>query len=393
MRKFLLLTLCGFISFATYGQVSGEQINGLVKTFQASGKSEEEIKNRLNGLITNPELYNTLWKNYIDQAIVQDSIKWKFLRDLNVQFKSFQTENNPNTSLGFTYDFNFDYAYFRENNKNRISNTFGISASGNVAFNKALNPADFTETKLHYSYSHFNGGVVTKSDTEVFLKLDSIEDLLVGEKDMRSQRAIQLWEEFGKNLELSNQYYYGVSPKFAFESNQDFSRKQFTPGIAIDLGAKAWNKSSTLSQLNIFDYPFALLRLIAGTDKKFAPSGSTFPTIQFVLDYVIPSTDTIRKGLVGDLDPFPRIKLETGFRTFITTVKKENIFFNANLRYYRELNAPEAIKKADLNTHAYLVMAVQSTSGFYISYAKGKLPFDAKTDEIYSIGFNYKFQK
>ncbi|MBK6966362.1 MAG: hypothetical protein IPH20_21235 [Bacteroidales bacterium] len=62
MRKIILLTLWGLISFTTYGQVSGEQINGLVETFKANGNSEEEIKERLNGLITSPELYNTLWK-------------------------------------------------------------------------------------------------------------------------------------------------------------------------------------------------------------------------------------------------------------------------------------------------------------------------------------------
>lgn len=391
MRKVILLTLWVFLSFTAYSQVSGEQINGLVETFKANGESEEAIKARLNGLITSPELYNSLWKNFIDQAVGHDSIKWKFLRDLNVQFKTFQTENNPANSLGFTYDFNFDYASFKENNHNRISNSFGLSATGNVAIDKKFNPSDFLETKVHYSYAHFNGGVVTKSNREVFLKLDSIEDLLVAEKDIYSERSQKLWEEFGKNLELSNQYYYGISPKFAFESNRDFSAKQFTPGIAINLGAKAWNNSVTLSKLNIFDYPFAVLRLITGTDKHFTPYGSTLPIVAIVLDYVVPSSDSVRSKFAGNLNAYPRIKFETGFRTFITRIKRENIFFNANYRYYQELNAPEEIKKEELDTHSYFVMALQSTSGFYVSYANGKLPFDAKKDEIYSIGFSYKF--
>ena len=71
--------------------------------------------------------------------------------------------------------------------------------------------------------------------------------------------------------------------------------------------------------------------------------------------------------------------------------KKENIFFNANIRYYQELNAESEIISADLDDHIYFVMALQSSSGFYVSYANGKLPFDAKNNEIYSIGFNYKF--
>ena len=39
----------------------------------------------------------------------------------------------------------------------------------------------------------------------------------------------------------------------------------------------------------------------------------------------------------------------------------------------------------------YFVMALQSTSGFYVSYAKGTLPFDARNDEVYAVGFHYKF--
>lgn len=379
------------MSSSTYSQISDEQIDGVVEFLNAGGQSEEAIENAVNGIIKSPELYNALWKNFIDQAIKKDSSKWDLLRDLNVQFKTFQTTDNSNTSLGFTYDFNFDYANYKEHNKNRISNSFGLSAKGNIALKKQFNPVDFLETKINYSYSHFIGGVVTKSDTAIFSKLNSIEDKLVDVKDMNSKEAIKLWEEFGENLELSNQYYYSFAPKFSYESNQDFSKQQFAPGLAIDLSAKAWSDNTTLSYLNIVDYPFAFLRLITGTDKKYTPYGSTLPTIQVVMDYVVPSSDTTRENLVGNVNPFPRIKFETSFRTFITRVKKENIFFNADFRYYQELNASEAIVKANLNIHSYFVMALQSSSGFYVSYANGKLPFDAKDDEVYSIGFNYEF--
>lgn len=434
MKKILLILITSLITTISYSQISSNQINKLIeklkngwyndveiqtkvdsitKELNAKGitdsktiatmiepiikgmkfykLSEEEIKIVTYGIIQNPDLYNNLWKYFIDQALMLDSTKWKLLKDLNIQFKTFQTTEIPNSSLGFTYDFNFDFAKFKEHNKNRISNSFGISAKGNVAFKKEFNPVDFLETKIHYNYSHFIGGVVSKKDTAIFSKLNRIEDKLVYEKDMQSESATALWAEFGENLELSNQYYYSLSPKFALESNQDFSKKQFTPGLTIDLGTKAWNSKNNLSFLNVFDYPFAVLRYITGTDKKFTVYGSTIPTVQFTFDYVFPSNDTIRENLTGNLDPFKRIKFETSFRTFITRVKKENIFFNANYRYYQEINAPKEIIKANLEINSYLVMALQSTSGFYVSYANGKLPFDAKNDEIYSLGFNYKF--
>lgn len=390
MIKVRLLILFMLCSIAGYCQVSSNQINELVKVLKANLKTEQEIKQIIDGIIHDPELYNSFWKNFVDQANMSDSAKWKWLRDLNLQFKTFQTDDNPNASLGLTYDINFDYANFRKQGQNRVSSKFSFSATGNVAFKKEFNPIDFLDTKVNYAYSRFVGGVVSKSDSAVFSELNRVEDMLVNETDPQSPRAQALWEEFGRYLTLSNQYYYAFSPKLSLESNQDFSKTQFTPGLAIDLGAKAWNNKSTLARFNIFDYPFALLRYIVGTDKKLTVYGSTIPIVQFTFDYVLPSSDSVREVLTGNTDPYPRIKFESGFRSFITRIKKESIFFNANYRYYQELSASELIRKAHLDKHSYLALALQTSSGFYVSYVKGKLPFDMKSDEIYSVGFNFK---
>ena len=392
MKKYILTFLVIISTIISANcQVSEKQINDLVTVLKASNKTEDEIKNTINGIIKNPELYNTLWQNFLKQSYISENKKFKFLDDLNIAFKTFQSKDSSTTALGFTYDFNFDYAKFIEKDKNRISHTLGLSAKGNVAFNKKANPNNFLETKVNYSYANFSGGVVNQNDSTVFAKLNDIEDKLKKIKDMKSKEAIALWDEFGNNLKLTNQYYYGISPKFAFESNQDFSRTQFTPGVIFDLGAKAWDKDNLLSNFNLLDYPFALLRLITGTDKSFTVYGSTIPTVQFGFDYVLPSKDTVRKKLVGNLDPFPRFKFETSFRTFISRIHKENIFFNADYRFYQELNATAQIKNANLSSINYFVMSLQSTSGLYVSYATGRLPFDAKDDQVYSIGFNYKF--
>ena len=176
----------------------------------------------------------------------------------------------------------------------------------------------------------------------------------------------------------------------SFESNQDFSKKQFVYGGDLFIGAKGWNNKSTYATLNIFDYPFALVRWMTGFDPKFTPYGSTFPTMQVTLDNVNPQNDPQRQAITGNLDPFTRYKLESSFRTFVTRVKNENVFFNANVRYYRELDASQAIKTAGLDDHFYFVMALQTTTGFYVSYSKGKLPFDAINDEVYAVGLQYK---
>ena len=397
LLKANLLIVSVLAIVTSYGQVPDEQLDELIEKLRSVQKTEAEIKAIIEGIIDDPDLYNSYWKNLIDQASGEDStgiasngFKWNWLRDLNLHFKTFQTEDNPNASLGFSYDVNFDLARFQRLENLRTSTKFGFSATGNVAFNKWLNPIDFLDTKLNYAYARFMGGVVSKRDTAVFTELNRLEDLLVTERDPNSPYAQALWNKFGKFLELSNQYYYAISPKFSLESNQDFSTRQFTPGLSIDLGAKAWNTKSRLAKFNILDYPFALLRYIVGTDKNFTVYGSTLPTVQFTFDYVLPSSDSLRETYNGNLDPYPRLKFESGFRTFIVRIKKENIFFNANYRFYREPGASFAIRNAHLSKQSYLALAVQSSSGFYVSYAKGKLPFDAKGDEIYSIGFNLR---
>lgn len=393
MKKIYIIIIICFITITSYGQIiANKQLNNFFKYLKVKKVGEEEINKIVSDLVQNPDLYNDLWKSFIDQATKSDNTKWKFLKDLNVQFKTFQATDDKPSALGLNYDFNFDYAKFSEKNNHRNSHSFSLTAKGNIAFNKNFNPSDFLETKVNYRWSQFFGGVLkSKDDTSVFTRLNRLEDKLVFIKDMQSKEAIELWDKFSSDLVLSNQYYYSLAPKFALESNQDFSKTQFTSGLSVDLSAKAWKKNSTLSYFNVFDYPFAFLRRLMGTDKKFTLYGSTIPTVQLGFDYVIPSNDPIRKELTGNSDPFPRFKFETSFRTFIARIKKDNIFFNANYRYYQELNTPETVLNANLAVNSYFVMALQSTSGLYVSYVIGKLPFDAKSDEVYSIGFDFKF--
>ena len=275
--------------------------------------------------------------------------------------------------------------------KNRISHSFGLNSQGNVAFDKRVNPNDFLETDVNYSFTKFIGGVVQVSDSNYHTKLNEIEDELVSIENPQSKEAVLLWNEFGEYLSFSNQYYYSFSPNFGFESNQDFSITQFSPGLTIKLGIKSWDNDNIASKLNLLDYPFALIRLLTRTDRKFTVYGSTLPTAQITFAYIIPQNDTIRENLIGELDPFPRIKFEIGFRTIVSRIKNESIFFNANLRYYYELGAKAELKSADMDKYLYFVMALQSSSGFYASYTYGKLPFDARNDKVYSIGFNFQF--
>jgi hypothetical protein len=389
MKKALFLFLFLAIANNLFAQ-EGKQINSIIQTYASRNLNVDSLVDKLT---SSPDLYNKLWKFFIDQAKNSNDKKWTFLKDLDVQFKTFQATDNSNAALGVSYDFTFSEAkYIEKANSNRISHSFNLDANGNIAFNKKFNPTDFLEFKANYSYSHFMGGVLESvDDTSVFTRLNQIEDRLVDMANPNSEEARVLWKNLEDRIKLTNQYYYLISPKLSIESNQDFSKTQFLPGIAVDLSAKGWNHQSTLAGFNIFDYPFALVRLITGTDKKFTRYGSTIPSVGIVADYVIPTNDSVREGILGNIDPYPRFKFETSFRTLVSRIEKQNIFFNANFRVYQEINASTVIKAANLSSFTYFVMALQTSSGLYVSYANGKLPFDAKSDEVYSIGFNYDF--
>ncbi|MFY0631264.1 MAG: hypothetical protein JXR05_12840 [Flavobacteriaceae bacterium] len=393
MKK-ILFALLFIVSINTFsqskaGQFLDEAIKPLVDQFKSGEITKETLKASLNKVIKNPELYDDVWKQFIDYAVKQDSA-WSFLNDLNLKFKTFQTVSNPASALGFTYDFNFNYSNFVKKENARTSSTFSFKMSGDVAFNGNINPNDFLDTSINYSFSRYTGGVTKKNSVEDAEKLMAINRKIALKDDDKSNYSQDLFKERAQYIKLSDQYYFAFGAKASLEADQRFIKKQYTYGATLELGAKGWDNNSTLSKLNIFDYPFALIRWITGTDTKFEPYGSTIPTVYIGLDNVNPQNDVQRQAITGNLDPFGRVNVQSSFRTFVSRIQNENIFFNANIRYYQELNASQAIKNAKLADHFYFVMALESTTGLYVSYAKGTLPFDAISDEVYSVGFNYK---
>ena len=165
MRKILthvvLFTTITLFSQTQKGKFLDEIIQPLIEKMKAGELSKETIKETLNETIKTPELYDQAWKQIIDYVIQQDSA-WNFLNDLNIKFKTFQSVDQLSSSLGVAYNFNFNYAKFTKKEKYRTSNALSLKLNGNVAFNRDINPNDFLESAIHYSFSKFSGGVVKK---------------------------------------------------------------------------------------------------------------------------------------------------------------------------------------------------------------------------------------
>lgn len=391
MKKIFFLLMLTYSSSCFAQPQQNSQLD-LVKTIKQFIDDPEAIKAAVNAAVKDTNLYNTVWQYFISQSFISDSSsKWHFFKDMNVKFKTFQSEDSTKASIGFSYDFNLSYARYKETKKGKNSMSLNFAAQGNVAFNKNVNPNNFLVDKLDFSFSKFTGGVNKVSDTDLLKLQRQIRFKLAKIKDMQSPEAIKLWDSLGSIVKYRNLCSYAIAPSFGFESNQDFSRTQFTPGLNFSAGIKAWDDNNILAKLNVFDWPFAAIRYITKVDKTFKPYGATLPVISLGIDHVIPTNDTVREKLIGKSEAFERFRFEVGYRSLVTRVRKEAIFFDINYRYYYELNAKKPVIAANLDEYSYFVAAIQSTSGMYVSYSNGKLPFDLKDQQVYSIGFNYKF--
>ena len=154
-------------------------------------------------------------------------------------------------------------------------------------------------------------------------------------------------------------------------------------------GAKSYADKNILAQLNILDYPFALIRYITGTDKSLSPYGATLPLVTIGVDMVKPSKDTIRKQITGNTNQFARFRFEAGFRTLLLNINNVTLHFNAAYRYFNEINAPAVIKKNELSKSSFFTFSVTGADTYFISYSYGKLPFDRTDNAIYEMGFKF----
>jgi hypothetical protein len=181
---------------------------------------------------------------------------------------------------------------------------------------------------------------------------------------------------------MTSQFYLDFGLRGGLEANQNFTRKQYVFGGKLGIDFKPWGSG----YLNIFDWPFAAVRLLTGYDEELQPRGSSFPTLFFGVDQVVPSGNDYRT-VIGDSANFFRMRAEIAFRTVINRTSR----FEANFRYYKEIGAEDVIRKAGLDEHLYFVAVITAESGLFISYTNGKLPFDLSESQVYSLGFEYNF--
>ena len=349
----------------------------------------DQVKQKVLDSLTSPNFLNDAMAKFMSALDKKDTSAYNFIRNLNLDFKTFQADSQP-PGLGFSYQYDNSWTKNSITKTHDISQSFNLNLDGNVAFKKVYNPTNFLESKFVYNGTFFWGGLAKKNTPEEAKQLRDIfrsYATAISNHDETAQRALKAQAD--QLTQLTDQFYLGINGSASFESNQDFSKTQFVPGLLINAGASSFTDNSSLSWFNFPDYPFALIRLLTQTNSHFSVSGVAIPSVLFGLDYVVPTNDSLRQAVTGALDPFTRVRFEASFKTEAAKVAGQVFWFSADYRWYHQLGAPQAIVSAHINNFSFFTCNLAASNGFFVSYSTGQLPFDQKSANVYGLGFKY----
>lgn len=352
---------------------------------------EKDFRDRIETYANNPVYWNRVLEFLENYISGKDTTYGKWLNELNLEFKTFQNQDSTRSSLGLSYDFKLERAKIREKGALRNGIGLALESKGNIAFNKEVNPYDFLNSKIVLNLFRLGGGVTVKETDKDLSYYAGLRRKLAVYNSADEILASPEWKEMNDKFVLSNSWIIKYDLNAGIESNQDFTQKQYTGGIRFGAGLKSWDKTNLTSKLNIIDYPFELIRRITGYNGNIH-TGITIPSLLVGLDYVNPENDAERETIEGELKPFPRVNLELGFRTVLTEVSGQTLYFNSSYKYYKELSVSQSIKDNNYDDFAYFTASLTSSNGLYVSYSQGKLPFDRQSDAVYEIGFKYKLE-
>ena len=338
------------------------------------------IENTFSELFNDPEKIITLNKIWKENVIPES----RFLNDLNLEFKTFKVSNSDSIAgLGFGYSYAKDITRRRFESGSQTGISLSLSSQGNIAFEKNINPEDFLVSGISFHLFKSWGGAI-EANPEVFNKLNELETELAMIEDSEELVNSPILQEFinVSRKYLADQFYLDFALAGKYESNQDFSIKQYSYGVDLGIDCKLWKNEF----FNVFDYPFAAIRWLSGYDEELNPMGASFPTFLVSIENVNP-IQVINREELGEEGNYIRVSGEIAFKTPLGS----DSFFEADLKYYKEINPPDKIIAAGLDESIYFKAAITTIAGIFISYEKGKLPFDLIENEIYQLGFKYNF--
>jgi hypothetical protein len=343
-------------------------------------------------------LLNSLFVNNQTTGTKQTNAFLQFINDWHVRPKVFQaTSGSNNVSFGVEFDYNKSLAHhvLNENCDNPMGLSLNVSAKGDVAVDAKNNPNNLIEAGGSFHLFQGIGGIdptfnATPEAQRVLLDAVNLEAkaATAGKRPIDDPAYQQLVKEF--TAHMRPHFFYDLQAHGTLETDQQFQNKQWTYGGKLALVFRDWRAKSDVGYFNVFDYPFAMVRALLNKE-DFQPSGRTFPSVLGGIDLVDPSQDSTRLAIDSNKDPYPRFRVEVAFKTPVMRTTSQTYYVSAAYRHFEEINAPAAIKSANLAHSDYFVIKVDLPYKFNLSYSTGKLPLDHKNDQVYAVGWNLNF--
>jgi hypothetical protein len=320
------------------------------------------------------------------------------LTALNLRFKAFEAKAGTDSSLGL------EYSYEKSLKSHELDATVGhplslsftARAKGNIAFNPKRNPADFLDTGASFDLFGSKGGFEPVVDTARWQaemqQLNVLAAQLKGTPDELD--ASPVWKEIEAkvNGRLSTQYFWRASGSFALESNQDFTQRQYAYGFLASGVIRAWNPKSAWAGFNVLDWPFAGLRYLTGAEPKFQPSGRALPLVLAGLEQVDPQKNTARLAVDPGKSGYGRWRGEVTMKSKVARIGGNDMWAFGSYRVFREVSPSSAIRRAGLANFEYWAAGLELGNGLGVTYSKGKLPFERKTEQVFDIGYKLNFK-
>ncbi|MBK8101016.1 MAG: hypothetical protein IPK26_28365 [Planctomycetes bacterium] len=326
--------------------------------------------------------------------IAPDSSLVRFLRDLNLRFKTFEDQDGT-ARLGLEYEFSKTITRSGAEDEGGFDFSTTLTGRGNVAFAQDANPTSFLETGLQLHL--FRQGFHSASDIVIDEATQTRNQALltrIGQDDLdpTEYRQTTEWRELVDSMRnlLGLETILDISGHGTLETDQTFDNHQAAYGLRLAFGVKEWRPDALLSKLNVFDFPFALTRVLTDTDPTFSPTGRSLPMFLAGIDLVDPSGNEARAA-IGEDDAYPRFHAEVTMKSLVGVISGSPIWTSMGWRYYRDLDAAAAVEAADLDEHSYFLARLDLPKGLFASYAAGRLPFDVEDTSRVELGFHVHF--
>lgn len=192
-------------------------------------------------------------------------------------------------------------------------------------------------------------------------------------------------------------YHIAYSLKGLLAENSSKNPKDF---LEARVSANYFRSASATFKVGVFvksesDQKFNNRQLAYGLTATFANddnfASNDILALHANLGQVDPSEDAAREAILGnDLDSYDRADLEL---LYIYNIGTANIdTFEVNYRYFQEFGAKQSIEDADLDRFRLATYRLGFKNILYVAYSSGELPLNKKDNQIYEVGFSYKFE-